>query len=527
MLPLEKLTIGELLRRTAKNHPDCPAVWFDGKQWSYRELEHGTERTARKLLTLNLKHGDHIALWGELDPEMLLIYYAVQMIGCVLVMLNTSLGEPELYPLLEQADVRFLFVGRSYKASHSLGKLAENMRFPPCVQEVLTMSGTQIPGKRGVGCLASADAQAIRQAEQAVRPEDTAVILFTSGSTGMPKAVLSSHYSRVNGGIQQAHDIRATEQDRFCVTMPVFHCFCISVNLMASLAVGGCLCIPNDRHTSSITMAVEQCGCTVLSSVPTMFHALISKKEYVPQRLATLRTGFIGGAFYPPEDFVRFEKALGPQFRLMSSLGQTETTAGMTVCSLEDSLEVRSRTVGHFMDHVEGKIVDIYTGRTLPTGQCGEICVRGYLTMQGYYRDPEQTARVLDAEGWIHTGDLGILDEQGNITLQGRIKELIIRGGENISPCEIETALQTLPQVAQCKVVGVPDSHYGEEICACIQLVPGMAAEENTIKQHLLTVLADYKMPRYFLYWEALPRTSSGKISPAQCAHVARNQLNL
>ena len=316
--------------------------------------------------------------------------------------------------------------------------------------------------------------------ERAVTPSDTAAILFTSGSISAPKGVMSSHYSRVNSGIQQADDLRATSEDRFCITMPVFHCFCISVNLMASVASGACLCIPKDRHIQSILDTVEKCRCTVLSSVPTMYHAMLSRNKMEGRDISSLRIGFIGGANYPPESFIRIEQAIGPQFTLMSSLGQTECTAGITTSSVDDSIEVRSVTVGHFMSHVEGRIADIHTGETLPLGQKGEICARGYTNMQGYYGRPDLTAETIDAEGWVHTGDLGILDENGNVTLAGRLKELIIRGGENISPSEIELALSRMPEAANSKVVGVPDDHYGEEVCACVIPAEGAALRSSS-----------------------------------------------
>ena len=523
MVPLEALTVGQLLRRTAAKYPAAPAVWYAGRFRSYHTLNQHVRRAAARLLSLEVRPGDHIALLGELDPEMLALFYAIQDVGCVAVMLNTSLGNGELLPLLIHADVRYLFVGRSYKSEKMLLEQTAQLPLPPCVQELLTVGGLYAHGSRSLSSLPSVSEERLSTAEARVSPGDTALILFTSGSTGLPKAVMSSHYSRVNGGIQQAHDIGADHRDRFCVTMPMFHCFCISVNLMASLAVGGCLCIPKDRHTASITETVRRCGCTVLSSVPTMFHALISKKEYDPQSFFTVRTGIIGGAFYSPEEFLRIERAIGPQFCLLSSLGQTETTAGLTVCNPTDPASVRSRTVGHFMDHVEGKIADVSTGAALPIGSCGEICVRGYLTMQGYYKNPEQTARTLDADGWVHTGDLGVLGADGNITLKGRLKELIIRGGENISPCEIEAALLSLPQISRCKVVGVPDPHYGEEVCACIQLCAPIL--ENTIRAQLQGQLADYKIPRFFLFWDAFPLTASGKISGAKCKELACRQL--
>lgn len=523
MVPLEALTVGQLLRRTAARYPEAPAVWYTGKFQSYLALNQHVRSAAARLLSLEVRPGTHIALLGELDPEMLTLFYAIQDVGCVAVMLNTSLGNGELLPLLIHADIRYLFVGRSYKSEKMLLEQTAQLPLPPCVQELLTVGGLYAPGRRSLSSLPSVSEERLSIAEARVSPADTALILFTSGSTGLPKAVMSSHYSRVNGGIQQAHDMGTDHEDRFCVTMPIFHCFCISVNLMASLAVGGCLCIPKDRHTASITETVFRCGCTVLSSVPTMFHALISKKEYDPRKFSTVRTGIIGGAFYSPEEFLCIERAIGPQFCLLSSLGQTETTAGLTICDPTDPASVRSRTVGHFMDHVEGKIADVSTGKALPVGSCGEICVRGYLTMQGYYKNPGQTAKTLDADGWVHTGDLGVLDTDGNITLKGRLKELIIRGGENISPCEIETALLSLPQISRCKVVGVPDTHYGEEVCACIQLCAPI--REDTIRAHLRAQLADYKIPRFFLFWDTLPLTASGKVSGAKCKEQACRQL--
>lgn len=524
MLPLVDMTVGQLLHQTARRYGTRTALWYQGESWTYAQMEERVEAIAQRLLALGVKKGAHVGIWGEASAETIFTYYAIQLIGGVAVMINTSLEREELLEALKLARVEFLCVGAFYKEKRELGLLCGMLQTQMSLRAIWT--DQENSDLASLAWMAEpVDRQTLRAAEEQVSPADTAVILFTSGSTSRPKAVMSSHYSRVNSGIQQAGDLRAGPEDRFCLVMPIFHCFCISVNLMAAMASGGCLCIPRDRHTASILDAIETCGCTVLSAVPTMYHAMISSPSFRAERVATLRTGIIGGAYYPPELFETIEHTLG--FTLLSSLGQTECTAGLTVCGMDDPLEVRSRTVGHFMDHVEGKIADRKTGKALPPGQRGEICVKGYLVMQGYYGQPQQTASVLDEEGWLHTGDLGVLDEAGNITLAGRIRELIIRGGENISPSEIEVALSRIPAVDCCKVVGVPDPHYGEEICACIQCKPGRKLDVEQVRETLSRHLAYYKIPKYVLFWKRLPLTSSGKISLRQLREELKGRLPL
>ena len=525
MLPLENLTVGGLLERSVRQYASCKALWYDGQYHTYSELGEQTGRYAAALASFGIRKGDHVGLWAEIEPDILYAFYAIQRIGAVAVLFNTNLVDDEILPLLEANDIKILLVGKSYKTYRSLLEDHDIPRTAVQSGIILTLGETRYADLKSLTDLAAAaakqDMETALAMEREVKPEDTAVILFTSGSTSMPKGVMTSHYSRVNGGIQQAGDLLCTGSDRFCVTMPVFHCFCISVNIMAALSVGACVCIPKDRHIRSILDTIEECGCTVMSSVPTMFFAMLARNKTVGRHLGTLRIGFIGGAHYPPEDFIRIDEALGPQFTLMSSLGQTECTAGLTTCFADDSMEVRSTTVGHFMNHVEGRIADIHTGETLPVGEMGEICVRGYLNMQGYYKRPDLTAKTIDPDGWVHTEDLGILDEQGNITLAGRLKELIIRGGENISPLEIENVLSEIDGVEDVKVVGVPDPHYGEEICACIIPKEDAALSEEDVRDFLRPHLAVYKIPKYVLFFDDFPRTATGKIKAADVRKTA------
>ena len=529
MLPLEELTVGALLQRTCAKFGSRPAVWYQGEFWTWERLERQTRQYETVFAAQGIHKGDHVGIWAEAEPKMLAAYYALQSIGAVTVMLNTSLTCEELQERIRIADVEYLCIGRSYKSKMSLATVCSGDAVFSGLKKVFAVGESRTAEFPSLDEMSREEAEpwmdTVRRMEAAVQPQDTAAILFTSGSTSFPKAVMSSHYSRVNNGIQQAFDLHADEQDIFCVAMPMFHCFCISVNAMACLATGACLCLPKDRHTASILDAIEQVGCTVLNSVPTMYLTLIANPAFASRRVATLRIGIIGGAMYRPEQFVAIEKALG--MTLMSSLGQTECSAGLTVCNMDESLERRSHTVGHFMNYVEGKIADPETGAALPAGKCGEICVRGYLVMQGYYGQPELTAKTLDAEGWLHTGDLGMLDENGDITLHGRIKDLVIRGGENISPAEVEQTLGELPEIRECKVVGVPDEHYGEELCACICLKSGSSLPAERVRAQLAKRLAYYKIPRYLLYWGELPHTDTGKVDKRAVEQRARVELGM
>lgn len=526
MLPLENLTLAQLIRRTAEKYPQEDAVWFNGCTTSYAELEAQVVECAGHLMSLGVKRGDRVAMLSDPRPYAVVTMYAIEYIGAMAVMLNTSLNIPELLPLIEQTEASLLLLGHSDKGEGYFAGLFSETELPTCLKKVVSLY--PCGGVYPVICdTPAADAAAVRAAAELVTPQDTATILFTSGSTSRPKAVCTSHYSRVNGGIQQSYDLAMTHEDRVLVAMPIFHCFCISVNLFSALAVGACICIPENRRTVNLMNTIESAGCTVVNCVPTMFFAMLSKENFDPKRLKTLRIGMIAGAGYTVEDFERIQHTIGSHFTLMSSLGQTECTAGLTVCNIDDDLHVRSTTIGHFMNHVEGKIADMNTGAVLPVGEVGEICVRGYLAMQKYYGDEKETAKTLDAEGWIHTGDLGVLDAEGNITLKGRCKELIIRGGENISPLEIEQALIKHPAVFDCKIIGVPDRHFGEEICAFVIPASGADITADDVREYLRPLVAYFKLPRYVIVKNELPRTHKGAISTAECRKIALEELEL
>lgn len=526
MQALKRLTVGGLLRRAAARYPERPALEYMGRIWTYRELDAEVDLTARRLLAVGVRRGDHVGIWCETGPNAIFALYAAVRLGAVTAMLNTSLHREELRILLERNDISRLLIGSGCKHVSYPG-LCRGM-----TEEVLGLQEILYIGEEtAAGDIASLAEQPLvsedelRWAECQVMPEDTAYILYTSGTTGLPKAVMGSHFSRVNCGIMQAHDLRATEQDRFCVALPLFHCFCLSVNVMAACAVGGCLYIPESRRTAALLKAVSVGRCTVMSCVPALYHAMLCRPDFKSFDLSSLRIGFIGGCPYPPALFRQIEEAFG--FTLLSSLGQTEATGGLTVSSPDDPIEVRAETVGHFMDHLEGQIVDPHTRAELPVGEVGEICVRGYVVMQGYYGQPKETAATVDEEGWLYTGDLGYLDGRGNLHLTGRLKDLIIRGGENISPAEIEAVAAGDTMVKTSKAIGVPDSHYGEEVCLCITPRDPSAFDEGKLRKRLKQRLAPYKVPKYILLIDELPVSETGKIQTKQLKAFAEKKLAL
>ena len=527
MVPLEDLTFPQLLKRTAERFADRPAVWYRSETMTYAQLADGVEAYGAALAAAGIRRGDHVALWADNSPETLISFYAVMSMGAVAVMLNTSLTQHEITELLSFSDSKALILGALNNTTPDCVQLHELIRRLPFLENVYTLPGAACQAfpslTEAAGRVTDGERAQFRAFAQAVRSEDTACMLFTSGSSGRCKGVLSSHFSRVNSGIQQGADLGATEEDRFCAVLPMFHCFSVSANLLSCLSVGGCLCIPETRRSRCVAETIREAGCTIFNAVPTLYFSLMRRSEYGPEMFQTVRTGIIGGAGYSPEDFVRINEYF--HMTLLSSLGQTETTAGSTVSRPEDSLQVRSTTLGRFMSHVEGKITDLRTGETLPAGQIGEICVRGYLVMQGYYRQSALTAETIDAQGWLHTGDLGSLDENGLLTIHGRCKELIIRAGENISPLEIEQAVCALPQTAGCKVIGVPDSHFGEEVCACVVLREGCSLTAEELRRALSGRLARYKIPAYVLFWESLPMNATGKIDLPEVKKRAAAEL--
>lgn len=515
MTKLRQITLGALLKESVAAYANRPAAEYGTQVVTYAALDRWSDKIAKGLLAAGVRRGGHVAIWATDRPNTLACFFAAVKIGAVAVLPNTSLKREEMQELLISSDTEFLFYGDGYK----------ELSFPRIVAEMPPLPRLYGHVYMGEAELSSVETEDLASliargrgipdemlaAQKArVRPEDAAVMLFTSGTVGASKGVLTSHYSRVNSAILQARDLSATAQDKFLVAIPMFHCFSLSANILGAIAVGACLHFPENRRTQSILTAIASARCTVFHAVPALFHALLAREDLGAFDLSSLRIGLIGGAQPDPEQMRQFRERM--RFELLPSLGLTEATAGITVARPSDPLAVKLETVGHFMEHVEGRIADQNTGEPLPAGSVGEICVRGYCVMMGYYKLPEQTREAIDGEGFLHTGDLGYLDEAGNVHFCGRSKEVIIRGGENIFPGEIEACIRRDARVGDVRVIGVPDEHYGETICACVIRAHGMKIEAEDVRALVSGALAYYKVPKYVLFFEAFPVGASGKV---------------
>jgi fatty-acyl-CoA synthase len=527
MFELRQLTIGRLLSETTARYPGLPAVEHLGRSVTYAELDRLTDALARGLLALGVEKGSHVGILGNDRPNTLYVFLAVVKIGAVAVMLGTGLQKSEIEALIIKTDVRYLFFDEGFR-NVSFADIVRNMSVDG-LKTAVYMGKDPVPDFLSLDFLYT-DAmkvsdETLLQIKQSVTPDDWDTILFTSGTIGSAKGVVTTHYSRANTAFAHVQALRASEKDKFCIAIPMFHCFSLTAGVLSALAAGACVYFPADRHTETILKAISVDRCSVLNAVPTLFSALISRSDIGGYDFSSLRTGFIGGSGYTAEFFMKVADTM--KFNLLPALGQTEATAGFTFTDYDAPSEIKANTVGAFMDHIDGEIREIGGNKPVLAGTVGEICIRGFNVMRGYYAQPELTDSVLDPDGWLRTGDLGMLDENGNIRMAGRLKELIIRGGENISPGEIEDTVLSDPRVKSVKAIGVPDPHYGEEICLCVVLHEGTLMTEREVKDLVGSRHAYFKVPKYVLFLDKLPVTSSGKVAFGRLQKIAGRMLGL
>ena len=525
MKELVNITTGKFFDDACKLYEDRIAINYCGKKYSYKDFRLSVDNFARRLLTLGVKRGDHVGIWCETEPNAIFALFALSKIGAVACMLGTSLQKEGLIDLVVRSDVNLLLIGSGYKDVKFPQVAKEIKDDVPLLRDIIFIGEESRDwGFKRLDSIKEASEEELNKAEAQAKPEDTSLILYTSGTTSAPKCVMTSHYNRVNSGIQQAEQIRATKEDIFLVAMPIFHCFCLSVNIFASIAVGACLYIPSSRRTVDILSAISMGKCTVFSCVPTLFHALITRPDFKDWDISSLRVGYIGGSACPKPMFYQIEEKL--EMTLISSLGQTEATAGLTSTKPEDPIELRVDCVGPFFEYVQGKIVDIQTKKELALGMTGEIAIKGYNVMQGYYKNDEETKKTL-VDGWLYTGDTGFLDGDGNLHLTGRVKELIIRGGENISPAEIENIALREKGVDSCKAIGVPSEHYGEEVCLCIVSKSKPKDLEENLMKKFKELLPYYKVPKYTVFVDEFPLTATGKVQLGELKKCIAEKLGL
>ncbi|MFI8848655.1 AMP-binding protein [Streptomyces sp. NPDC053499] len=515
--PLLGDTIGENLDRTVAAHPDRDALVDvgSGRRWSYRQFAADVEALALGLHSLGIRKGDRVGIWAPNCPEWTMVQYATAKLGAILVTINPAYRAHELAYVLGQAGIRTLVATRSHKGS-DYAAMAEEVRGDcPDLAEVVLIGEDSWQRLLDLG--RSQDPGQARETLEAVAAtlsaDDPVNIQYTSGTTGFPKGATLSHHNILNNGFFVGELCRYTEADRICLPVPFYHCFGMVMGNLAATSHGACMVIPSAAFEPEAALrAVQEERCTSLYGVPTMFIAELADPDFASFDLSSLRTGIMAGSPCPVEVMKQVIERMG-MAEVSICYGMTETSPVSTQTRADDSIERRVATVGRVGPHLEVKVVDPATGRCLPRGEPGELCTRGYSVMLGYWQQPEATAEAIDAARWMHTGDLAVMDADGYVSVTGRIKDMVIRGGENIYPREIEEFLHTHPDVLDAQVVGVPDERYGEELMAWIRMREGAAPlTAEAVREFCTGKLAHYKIPRHVHVVDAFPMTVTGKI---------------
>jgi len=543
--PLLEKTIPELLAETVRRQGPRDAAVFlaQDKRFSWDELGEAVDAFAAGLLALGLDKGDRIGIWSPNRWEWLVTQFATARAGLILVNINPAYRLAELEYALNKVGCRALVTAARFRTSDYLDMLARlapelhaaepgklSAARLPSLEIVIRMGEDSTPGMLNFGdvlAMAGRDEYERLDAITAtLQPDEAINIQFTSGTTGAPKGATLSHRNIVNNGNFVTAAIRLTEDDRLCIPVPFYHCFGMSMGSMGCVTKGTTMVFPGEGFDAGATLqAVAQERCTGLYGVPTMFVAMLDHPDFAGFDLSSLRTGIMAGSPCPIE-VMKKVVSLMHMGEVTIAYGMTETSPVSFQSNVDDPLEKRVSTVGRIQPHVEVKIVDS-EGRTVPVGAPGELCTRGYSVMKGYWEDEEKTAEAIDEQGWMHTGDLATLDGEGYCNIVGRVKDMVIRGGENIYPREIEEFLYRHPKVREVQVFGVPDARYGEELAAWIVTVPGQTLTEDDIKAFCADQIARYKVPRYVRFKDSLPMTVTGKAQKFLMREAMMEELGL
>lgn len=524
-IPLLGQTIGGNLKSTVEKFPHQEALVcvHQGYRATYQEFYNQTTAIAKALIFLGAKSGDRIGIWSSNRYEWVLLQYATARIGTILVNINPAYRTHELTYVLNQSEVRFIFSSLNFKTSNYKEMVEYAKEVCPTLEheiffddnwEAFVNNGQDISD------------EVLHSFEEHVQFDDPVNIQYTSGTTGFPKGVTLSHHNILNNGYFIGIRLKYTEKDRVCIPVPFYHCFGMVIGNICCTTHGACMVIPNDSFDPDITLkAVSDEKCTSLYGVPTMFIAELAVKDFDSYDFSSLRTGVMAGSVCPPEIMKKVENLMNIK-EMSICYGMTETSPVSTQTLIGTPLEKQVSTVGTVQDHLEIKIID-ENGRTLKRGEHGELCTRGYSVMLKYWNDPENTKKVLDSARWMHTGDMAVMDKDGYITISGRIKDLIIRGGENISPKEIEDFLYTYTNILDVQIIGVPSEKFGEEVMAWIKVRKGFTLTEQELLDYCKGRIAHYKVPKYWKFVDEFPMTISGKIRKVEMREVSMKELGL
>jgi fatty-acyl-CoA synthase len=514
------------LRRTAARVGDREALvaGHQGYRATYRDLIEQCEEVARGLLARGVTKGDRVGIWSPNRYEWVIVQYATAAMGAILVNINPAYRTSELEYALNQSGISFLIHAAAFRQADYRAMLAEVKGKCPGLREALVLEDGWEALKRDAVKVSAAE---LHEVEQSLQFDDPINIQYTSGTTGFPKGATLTHHNILNNGFFIGETLKYSEQDRVCIPVPFYHCFGMVLGNLACTTHGATMVIPAEAFDPVATMqTVERERCTSLYGVPTMFIAELEHPRFKEFDFSSLRTGIMAGSPCPVEVMKKVQTVMHiPEMTI--AYGMTETSPVSTQCTTDDPLERRVSTVGRVHPHVEIKIIDPLTGAVVPRGTAGELCSRGYIVMLGYWNNEEATRQAIDAARWMHTGDLATMDEDGYLNIVGRIKDMIIRGGENIYPREVEEFLYTHPDIADVQVIGVPSEKYGEEVMAWVKLREGATSSGEELAAWCKGKIATYKIPRHWKFVDSFPMTVTGKIQKFKMRETAVEELGL
>ncbi|KRT87239.1 AMP-binding protein [Bacillus paralicheniformis] len=539
------LTIGKLLEKTAANAPDHEAVVYPDRRlrYTYRQFDQLCRKVAKGLVALGIEKGEHVAIWASNTPEWLTAQFASAKTGAVLVTVNTNYQLSELEYVLKQSDATTLILMESYRGTSYIdilyklipelkesepGKLASERL--PFLKNIILMGDKRHPGMYLwddiLKLSGSVSEKALDHRMERLKEHDVINMQYTSGTTGFPKGVMLTHSNLANNAANIAECMNLSRKDRMCIPVPFFHCFGCVLGTLACVTAGATMVPVQEFNPKEVLSAVETEKCTALHGVPTMFIAELNDQDFASYDLSSLRTGIMAGSNCPIEVMKKVINNMGMS-EITIAYGQTEASPVITQTRVNDSLKRRVETVGRALPNVEVKITEPGTNQEVARGVQGELCTRGYHVMKGYYKNSEDTAAVIDEDGFLHTGDLAVMDEEGYCRITGRLKDMIIRGGENIYPREIEEFLYKHPNILDVQIVGVPDETFGEEVSAWIKLKSGASMTADELKEYCKGKIARYKIPRYIAFVEEFPMTASGKVQKFKLREQALEHFQL
>ncbi len=545
MRNIGKITIGQLIDLRAKENTETEALVYSdlNVRYKYDDFRQACNQAAKGLMKLGVQKGEHIAIWATNVPQWVIAQFGSAKMGAVLVTVNTNYKIFELEYLLKQSDTTTLILIKGTKSSDYISMLYQlcpelynckagelKSQRLPFLKNIIVIDEKNHPGmftwKELIEIGNTIKDEELAAREDSLDPDDVISMMYTSGTTGFPKGVMLTHNNLIGNACSLAKCMDFTEKDRLCIPVPFFHCFGCVLGTMACVVSGATMIPIVVFNPIKVLETIEKESCTAVHGVPTMFIMELEEMEKNKYDTSSLRTGIMAGSPCPIEVMKKVVNSMGVR-EITITYGQTEASPGITMTRTDDPLELRVTTVGRALPNVEVKIIDPENGKEVPINMQGELCSRGYNTMKGYYKMIEATAAAIDNDGWLHTGDLAVMDENGYCKITGRLKDMIIRGGENIYPREIEEFIYTHPKVKDVQVVGVPSEKYGEEVMAFIQIKPGNSITEEELKEYCREKIARYKIPKYIAFVEDYPITASGKIQKYKLRELAMELLGM